>query len=117
MKKLFALLLVLALIFTFAACGDKKSDKGSEDSRSNSYETPVEIAVEQLNSKKYVDAYSKTLEEYNGFCEDEIKDLINLAKNSTGWEENQEHAKENFDEYIEENKEQYGSDYKYNQMY
>ena len=81
-------------------------------SSGNSYKTPVNILEDYANTKKYYDQFDQISDMLNGFAADEYDDLIDLMKDSEYYQDNLEDLKADFEEAIEEKKDEYGSNYK-----
>lgn len=140
MKKLLALLLALALMLTFVACGndkdddddkddskpttsdsgdkdtDKDDDKDTdkdEDKDSNTFQTPIDVTVEYLNKKTAYDLLDAYRAQLNGFCEDEADDLFAFMEKVSVFSSMMEEGEELLKEEIADKKAEYGDDYKY----
>ncbi len=142
MKKLLALLLALALMLTFVACGnkddedkdkddskpttsdsgDKDTDKDDdkddnkdedEDEDSNTFQTPIDVAVKYLNKKTAYDLLDAYRDQLNGFCEDETDDLFAFMEKVPAFSSMLEEGEELLKEEIADKKAEFGDDYKY----
>ena len=136
MKKLLALLLALALMLTFVACGnDKDDDDDKDDSKpttsdsgdkdtdkdddkddektSNTFQTPIDVTVKYLNKKAPYDLLDAYRDQLNGFCEDEADDLFAFMEKVSVFSSMMEEGEELLKEEIADKKAEYGDDYKY----
>ena len=112
MRKLFALLLVVALVFTLAACGGgNKPSGGSSLIKVGIINLdPAESGYRQANVKNLTDTFTKEngydatfvtaptadkqLEAARGFITNEVKYILVSAAETTGWDEVLKEAKE-----------------------
>ena len=74
----------------------------------NTYKTPVKLIEEVANAKKASAMYEGYANLLNGFCEDEYKEIMKILKKTEFYED----MIEGFEGQIEDNKDEYGSNYK-----
>lgn len=80
----------------------------------NNYKTPIKTIEKFANTKKYFDYTDRQLALLNGFCEDEMKELIKLMMSSEDYDDDAiEDAKDEFKDNIDDLKDKYGKNYKY----
>lgn len=79
----------------------------------NSYKTPIKTMQKYANTKTYYTSYDCSLDMLNGFCEDEMKEIVKLYKSTDEYKDNIEDEKDYFKDEIEDLKDEYGKNYKY----
>ncbi len=79
----------------------------------NSYKTPIKTMQKYANAKTYYTSYDRSLDMLNGFCEDEMKEIVKLYKSTDEYKDNIEDEKDDFKDEIEDLKDEYGKNYKY----
>ncbi len=79
----------------------------------NNYKTPINIMEDYANAKKYYSDYDKMIDMSNGFCQDELEDLVKLYKSTEDYKDDLEDEKDDFADTIEDMKDEYGKNYKY----
>ena len=110
MKKLLALLLAMVMVLSLAACGDD-SGSSSKGSSKKDYEKPLELMMDQANTKKASEMQAAGIKVLNGLCESEYKDMVKLMQKSEDYDEDD--VLERYEERIDALKDEYGSDYKF----
>lgn len=116
----------LALLLTcciFCGCSEtddrsdstsnRKTDEILSEKDENTYETPVEIQQQQMNNKKYTPQPERSLQQLNGLCAKEYEQIYKILQKAGDYEDTLENSEEEFNDYIEELKNEYGSNYKY----
>lgn len=74
----------------------------------NTYKTPIKLIEKQANAKKASAVLDGRVKALNGFCEDEYKEMLKIMKKSDNYEDTLEY----YEESIDYNKDEYGSNYK-----
>ena len=74
----------------------------------NTYKTPVKLIEEFANAKKASAMYDAFADLNNGFCKDEMAEIMKIIKKTEVYD----NIIDSFEYQIEENKEEYGSNYK-----
>jgi predicted tellurium resistance membrane protein TerC len=74
----------------------------------NTYKTPIKLMEKSANAKKASAVLDRRIEMLNGFCEDEYKEIAKIMKKSDNYEDTLEY----YEESIDYNKDEYGSNYK-----
>lgn len=78
----------------------------------NTYKSPVNMMEKVANNKKASKVMTYGTKMLNGFCEDEVKDILKIMKESDDFEDTMEEMEEDYEDAIEEKKDEYGSNYK-----
>ena len=79
----------------------------------NTYERPVKIKENQLNSKHFVSQYEEYRQALNGFADKECETAIQILEQTDGYAREVEKAKEEFQKELAEDKASYGEDFKH----
>ena len=110
MKKLLALLLAVVMVLSLAACSSDDNDKDeAKGSQKNTYETPLELMMEQANEKSASKMAEDRYKVLNGLCEKEFKSVLTVLKKYNNYAP----MVENFEEQIADQLDKYGENYKY----
>lgn len=78
----------------------------------NTYKSPVNMMEKVANNKKASKVLNYSTKMLNGFCEDEIKDILDILKKSDDFEDTMEALEEYYADSIENMEDAYGSNYK-----
>ena len=78
----------------------------------NTYKTPVNMLEKHANNKKVSKLMDYSTKMLNGFCEDEVENLIDIVKKTDNFEDRMEIMEESFEDAIEDYEDEYGSNYK-----
>lgn len=79
----------------------------------NTYKTPLNLQMDLLNEKKASNMQDAGIEILNGLCESEYKDLLKIMKKNDDYKDMMEEQEEYYEEHIENQKDEYGKNYKY----
>ena len=105
--------MLLCVMLLLSACQGSEGSGDKKEAKSNTYETPFEIMCKWINNKKAPSSYmEQEIEELNGLCEDEVKELVNIIKKSDAYDGILAEYKGNFELEVEYYKDRYGDDYK-----
>ncbi len=125
MKKLLALLLMLALVLTmFVACDKKDNDDDEKDgdektsetegdkkpAKKDTEETPLKLVIDMMNSKTAEEMYEGYYNMLNGFAKKEVDALLKKAEKANP--EFMEDILQNMEYSLEAREDEYGSSYK-----
>lgn len=75
----------------------------------NTYKTPIKLMQAVQNNKSAATYYTKQINQTNGLCTKELKDIVSVIKKTDDYEDMMDEIKES----IEESKEEYGNNFKY----
>jgi len=107
------------MVLSFTACSKDSGNGGSKEkdavsvqgSTDNTYETPLKLVVAQANEQNFNNYRRKEIATLNGFCQEEATNYQNLLDKSTKYDKAAN--KDQFDKLIQEQKNNYGENYKY----
>ena len=109
--RVFAMLLCAMMLLT--ACSSGSSGGSKQNTTPDTYETPVEILEEIMNTKKFSDFGKLRLHQLNGFAEKEALNVYKAMLKSDSYKSYVENLAESYEEDIKNKQDLYGANYKY----
>ena len=109
--RVFAMLLFAMMLLTACSSGSSGASKKSS-SKSNTYETPVEIMIELQNPNKVTDFTKMITARLNGLAEKEVKAVLKALSKSDDIQDRLDDYAEQYSNHIDDMKDEYGDDYK-----
>lgn len=79
----------------------------------NTYKTPVNLAISYMNSKNANAKIDDIVKLLNGFCESEAKSLLKTFKKTDVYDENKDDLIQALEDGIEDMEDEYGKNFKY----
>jgi len=103
--------LVLCAMVLLTACGGGK-DKNEDESKSNTYETPLEVMFEERNGKTAPALKDQIMDSLNGLYADEVNAVLKIMEKTEAFEEWQDWSEEDFEDFAAEAEYEYGDNWK-----
>lgn len=105
--------MLLCAVLMLSACKEEGGSGEEEKTASNTYETPVEIEINEANLKNFRSRQDLILESLNGLFADEIRAVYDILEKADTYADDLEEERDDFEDRKEDFEDDYGDDWKY----